>query len=89
MLRAVAPLGHRPLHITGHSKTPITGQPIPKTLSSGPAYSEKNLPFQTTESETLQWVEAPKAEAGEVRHLVRRMMTTAAKLSVPLEVDLA
>jgi DNA polymerase I len=33
------------------------------------------------------WVEAPHAEAEQVRHLVRRMMTTAARLRVPLEVD--
>ncbi|HTY21820.1 MAG TPA: DNA polymerase [Desulfomonilaceae bacterium] len=33
------------------------------------------------------WVEAPQEEATEVRHLMKRMMTTAAKLTVPLEVD--
>jgi DNA polymerase I len=33
------------------------------------------------------WVEAPREEATEVRHLIQRMMTTAAKLTVPLEVD--
>jgi DNA polymerase-1 len=33
------------------------------------------------------WVEAPSEEATEVRHLIQRMMTTAAKLTVPLEVD--
>jgi DNA polymerase I len=34
------------------------------------------------------WVEAPEEEAHEVRHLVRRMMTTAEKLKVPLELDI-
>ena len=34
------------------------------------------------------WVEAPHAEAEQVRHLLRKMMTTAGKLKVPLEVDL-
>jgi DNA polymerase I len=34
------------------------------------------------------WVEAPKEEAVEVRHLVEKMMTTAAKLKVPLELEL-
>jgi DNA polymerase I len=35
------------------------------------------------------WVESPEEEAEQVRHLVRRMMTTAAaKLKVPLEVDI-
>jgi len=33
------------------------------------------------------WVEAPQEEAEQVRHLMRKMMTTAAKLAVPLEVD--
>ncbi len=33
------------------------------------------------------WIEAPREEAEQVRHLVRKMMTTAAKLRVPLEVD--
>ncbi len=32
------------------------------------------------------WVESPGEEAAEVRHLMRRMMTTAAKLRVPLVV---
>ena len=32
-------------------------------------------------------VETPEEEADEVRRLVRRMMTTAAKLKVPLVVD--
>lgn len=35
------------------------------------------------------WVEASYEDEGQVRHLVRKMMTTAAKLRVPLEVDLA
>ena len=34
------------------------------------------------------WVEAPHEEAEQVRHLVRKMMTTAGKLRVPLEVDI-
>jgi DNA polymerase I-like protein with 3'-5' exonuclease and polymerase domains len=34
------------------------------------------------------WVECPENEAEQVRHLVRKMMTTAAKLKVPLEVDI-
>jgi len=34
------------------------------------------------------WVEAPNEEAEQVRHLLRRMMTRAAKLTVPLAVDL-
>ena len=34
------------------------------------------------------WVEAPHEEAEQVRHLLRKMMTTAGKLKVPLEVDL-
>ena len=33
------------------------------------------------------WAEAPEEEANEVRHLTRSMMTTAAKLRVPLDVD--
>ena len=33
------------------------------------------------------WVEAPHEEVDQVRHLMGRMMTTALKLSVPLEVD--
>jgi hypothetical protein len=37
------------------------------------------------ESETA--VEAPYEEAIEARHLLRKMMTTAAKLRVPLKVD--
>jgi DNA polymerase I len=35
------------------------------------------------------WVEAPQEETVDVKHLVRRMMTTAAKLTVPLPVDLS
>jgi DNA polymerase-1 len=34
------------------------------------------------------WVEAPHEGAEQVRHLLRKMMTTAAKLRVPLEVDI-
>jgi DNA polymerase I len=34
------------------------------------------------------WVECPEEEAEQVRHLMRKMMTTAAKLRVPLEVDI-
>jgi DNA polymerase I len=34
------------------------------------------------------WVECPKEEAEYVRHLMRKMMTTAGKLKVPLEVDI-
>jgi DNA polymerase I len=34
------------------------------------------------------WVEAPHEEAEQVRHLVRKMMTTAGKLGVPLDVDI-
>jgi DNA polymerase I-like protein with 3'-5' exonuclease and polymerase domains len=34
------------------------------------------------------WVEAPHEEAEQVRHLVRKLMTTAAKFRVPLEVDI-
>jgi DNA polymerase-1 len=34
------------------------------------------------------WVEAPHAEAEQVRNLLRKMMTTAGKLRVPLEVDI-
>jgi DNA polymerase I-like protein with 3'-5' exonuclease and polymerase domains len=33
------------------------------------------------------WVECPEDEAGQVGHFLRRMMTTAAKLKVTLEVD--
>jgi len=33
------------------------------------------------------WVEAPHQEESEVRPLVRRMMTTAGRMRVPLEVD--
>ncbi len=33
------------------------------------------------------WVEAPYEEENEVRHLLRKMMTTAGKLRVPLKVD--
>lgn len=34
------------------------------------------------------WVECPESEAEQVRHLVRKMMSTAAKMKVPLEVDI-
>jgi DNA polymerase-1 len=34
------------------------------------------------------WVECPEEEAEQVRHLMWRMMTTAGKLDVPLEIDL-
>ena len=34
------------------------------------------------------WAECPEEEAEQVRHLLRKMMTTAAKLRVPLEVDI-
>jgi DNA polymerase I-like protein with 3'-5' exonuclease and polymerase domains len=34
------------------------------------------------------WMEAPQEEAEQVRHLMRRMMTTAGKLRIPLEVDI-
>jgi DNA polymerase I len=34
------------------------------------------------------WAECPEDEAEQVRHLVRKMMTTAARLKVPLEVDI-
>ena len=34
------------------------------------------------------WVEAPKEEAYQVRYLMPRIMITAAKLRVPLEVDI-
>jgi DNA polymerase I len=34
------------------------------------------------------WVEAPHEEAEQVRHLLRKMMTTTGKLRVPLEVEL-
>lgn len=33
------------------------------------------------------WVEAAEEEKGEVKHLMRKIMTTAGKLSVPLEID--
>ncbi len=33
------------------------------------------------------WVEAPKEEENEVQRLVRRMMTTAGKLDIPLAVS--
>lgn len=33
------------------------------------------------------WVEAAKAEESQLRHLMQKMMTTAGKLSVPLEID--
>jgi DNA polymerase I len=33
------------------------------------------------------WVDAPQAEAEQVKHLMRKMMTTAAKLKAPLRVD--
>ncbi len=35
------------------------------------------------------WVEAPHDEESEVKRLVRRMMTTAGKLNVPLKADLS
>lgn len=34
------------------------------------------------------WVETPEEEADEARHLMWKMMTTGAKLKVPLEVDI-
>ena len=34
------------------------------------------------------WVESPEDEAEQVGHLVRRMMTTAGKLNLPLEVEI-
>ncbi|MGO9614440.1 MAG: DNA polymerase [Dissulfurispiraceae bacterium] len=34
------------------------------------------------------WVECLKEEAEQVRHLMRKIMTTAGKLKVPLEVDI-
>ncbi len=34
------------------------------------------------------WVECLKEEAEQVRHLLRKMMITAGKLKVPLEVDI-
>lgn len=34
------------------------------------------------------WVEAPKEEESDVRHLTQRMMRTASKLEVPLEVEI-
>jgi len=33
------------------------------------------------------WVEAPQGEADQARYLMKKMMTTAGKLAVPLEVD--
>jgi DNA polymerase I-like protein with 3'-5' exonuclease and polymerase domains len=33
-------------------------------------------------------VESPHKEAKQVRHLVRKMMTTAGKLRIPLDVDI-
>jgi DNA polymerase I len=33
------------------------------------------------------WVEASKEEKGEVKHLMRKIMTTAGKLSIPLEIE--
>jgi DNA polymerase I-like protein with 3'-5' exonuclease and polymerase domains len=33
-------------------------------------------------------VEAPQEEANEARHLMRRMLTSAGKLRIPLEVDI-
>jgi DNA polymerase I len=33
------------------------------------------------------WVECPEEEAKQVRHLLRKTMTTAANLSVPLEAE--
>jgi DNA polymerase I len=34
------------------------------------------------------WVEVPREEEAQARHLVQRMMTTAGRLDVPLEVDI-
>jgi DNA polymerase I-like protein with 3'-5' exonuclease and polymerase domains len=34
------------------------------------------------------WVECPEDESEQVRHLMRKMMTTGAILRVPLEVDI-
>jgi DNA polymerase I len=34
------------------------------------------------------WVESPKEKAQQVRHLIEKMMTTAGRLRVPLEVDI-
>ncbi len=34
------------------------------------------------------WIEAQEEEADGVRHVMKRIMTTAAQLSVPLEVDI-
>ncbi len=34
------------------------------------------------------WVEAPEAEESQVRHLLRKMMTTVGKLRVPMVVDI-
>jgi DNA polymerase I-like protein with 3'-5' exonuclease and polymerase domains len=33
------------------------------------------------------WVETPHEEAEQVKHLIRKMMTTAANLRVPLEAE--
>jgi DNA polymerase I-like protein with 3'-5' exonuclease and polymerase domains len=33
------------------------------------------------------WVETPHEEAEQIRHLIQEVITTAAKLKVPLEVD--
>jgi DNA polymerase I-like protein with 3'-5' exonuclease and polymerase domains len=41
----------------------------------------------TMSHDTLR-VEAPEEEAGDVRHLMRRMMTTEGKLGLPLVVDI-
>ena len=35
------------------------------------------------------WIECPEDESEQVRHLVKRMMSTAAKFKVPLAVDLS
>ncbi len=34
------------------------------------------------------WAECPKEEADRVRHLIKKMMITAGKLRVPLDVDI-
>jgi DNA polymerase-1 len=34
------------------------------------------------------WIETPKEEADGVRHVMKKIMTTAAELKVPLEVDI-
>ncbi len=34
------------------------------------------------------WVECPKEEAANVRRLIARMMTTAARFKVPMEVEI-